>query len=81
MPAGVQGTKRGRLLHQPAHVVGVEAVHVLRGIHEVEHALGIDLRRQGKLDQDAVDVGAALNARTSATHLRRVACADRRRVS
>ena len=29
IPAGVQATKRGPLLHQQAHVLGMEAVHVL----------------------------------------------------
>ena len=82
IPAGVQGTKRGRFCTSTAHVVGMEAVHVLRGIHEVEHALGIDLRGQGKLHEDAVDVRAArCTPRTTAATSAVVAAAGRRLVS
>ena len=56
IPAGVQGTKRGRFCTSTPDVVGMEAVHVLARVHEVEHELGIDLRGQGELHEDAVDV-------------------------
>ena len=39
-PGGRAGHEARPLLHEAAHVVGMEAVHVLPRIHEVEHALG-----------------------------------------
>jgi len=38
----------------------MQAVHVLRRIHGVQHALGIDMLGEGKLDQDAVHIVAGV---------------------
>ena len=70
IPAGVQATKRGRFCTRQAHVLGVEAVHVLGGVHQVEHARGVHLRRQRELDQDAVDLRPAVVVLDRARHLR-----------
>src|SRR6185437_15784142 len=47
---------------QLARVDGMKAVHILRGKYGVEQGLGIDLLRKWKLDQDAVDVIAVVEA-------------------
>ena len=59
-PAGVQGTKTRSLRGQVADVHGVEAVHVFRGIDRQQNLLGVDVRGQGQLHQDAVDFVAAV---------------------
>jgi len=46
-------TRRPRL-------TGMEAVHVFGGIDGFEDALGVDLRGEGKLDENAVDVVVAI---------------------
>ena len=62
MPAGVQARGAGDVGDEIADVEGVEAVDVLIGRDGEEDAVGVDVRRQGHLDEDAVDVGAAVEA-------------------
>src|SRR5215470_6558868 len=45
---------------ETAEVYGMKAVHVFGGIDRFENALGIDLRRKRKLDEDAVYVVVAI---------------------
>ena len=65
---------RGRARHrprhhqrEPAHVHRVHAVDVLVGIHLEQRGVEVDLRRRGVLDQERVDGGSSLNARTAAS--------------
>ncbi len=62
-PGRGAGHEAWPLLHESAHVLGVESVHVLGRVDEVEHARGVDLARQRQLDEDAVDVGATVQLR------------------
>ena len=55
MPAGVQGTSPGRWVERKPTLTGMEAVHVLGRVHRHQDFLGINLRRQRKLHQDAVN--------------------------
>ena len=57
------------LLHQEADVDRAEAVHVLGGIHEPEDARCVDLLRQRRLHEDAVDVAAAAQGIDRGRHL------------
>ena len=56
------GARPGQARHQIADVAGMEAIHVLGGRDRQQNALGIDLRRQGKLHQDAIDIVAGIQA-------------------
>src|SRR5260221_8165020 len=54
---------RGRASDQPgpiadehSHADGMKAVDILRGIDRLEDPLRIDLRRQGKLDENAINI-------------------------
>ena len=55
---GRAGSRRGQPDDQGADIAGMETIDVLGGRDGHQDALGIDLRRQGQLHQDAVDVGA-----------------------
>ena len=55
-PSGVQGTKPGSAGHEPPGIHRMEAVDVLGRIDGLDHGLGVDLWRQRKLHQDAVDL-------------------------
>ena len=55
MPAGVQGTSPGRWVERKPTLTGMEAVHVFGRIDSHQDFLGVHLRRQRQLHQDAVD--------------------------
>ena len=59
-PAGVQGTSPRPLGGKKSHVHGMKAVHIFRRIDRHQHFLRIDLLGQGQLDQDSVDLVAAV---------------------
>ena len=48
------------LLHEQPDVLGMETVDVLRGIDEAQYLFGVDRGRQRELDEDAVDLRAAV---------------------
>ena len=50
----------------------MEAIDVFRGINGFEDALGIDLRRQRKLNQDAVHVVVAIQVFDDGEHFEHV---------
>ena len=62
MPAGVAGMKSGYPLQQFAQVEGVESVHVLGRIQRFDDDRFLNLRWQGKLDQDAVKAAIGIQA-------------------
>ena len=47
----------------------MKAVHVLSGIDGFENALGVDLRREGKLDENAVNGVIVVQVTNEAQHL------------
>ena len=53
---GSAGDKPGAPTDEPAKIDRMEAIHVFRGMHGFQDALGVHLRRKRKLDKDAVDV-------------------------
>ncbi len=55
IPAGVQGIRPTRPLDQIAHADRMESVNVFGRVDGFQHQLGINLRRQRKLDQNAVN--------------------------
>ena len=60
MPAGVQGTRPRRPAHQIADAHRMEAIDVFRRADGFEHRFRINLRRQRKLHQDAVNFVAGV---------------------
>ena len=46
--------------HQPSHVIGMEAVNILRRIDQFHDALLVDLRRKRKLNENTVNVRASV---------------------
>ncbi len=53
---------------EAARVYGVKAVDILGGVDGVEQDFGVDLARQGELDEDAVDVVAAIEGGNEVEH-------------
>src|SRR5712672_499879 len=51
---GRAGNEAGTAADQPAKVHRMEAVHIFCGINGFENSFGVDLRREGKLNQDSV---------------------------
>jgi hypothetical protein len=62
MPRGVEGRSVGIFTAKSADVVGVETVDVLVRTDALDHRLGIDVRRQRQLHQDAVDAVVGVEA-------------------
>lgn len=54
---------------EPPEVAGVKSIHILLGRDRIDDATGLHLRRQGELDQDAVDVGIVVEAADRLEHL------------
>ena len=54
------GDEPGPADRQEAGVLGVEAVDVLARVDPLDHPPVVDLRRQGELDEDPVDVGVGV---------------------
>ena len=46
----------------------MKSVHVFRRVHGFEHALGVHLRRQGKLHEDSVHIVARVEFRDQREH-------------
>ena len=63
MPAGVQARGAGQPGHQGADIAGMEAVDIFARRDGQQNPLGIDLRRQRQLHQNAVDFGARVQRR------------------
>jgi len=57
---GSAGDQAGTSADEAAEVDGMETVHVFGGIDGFQNALGIDLRRKRKLDENAVHVVVAI---------------------
>ena len=49
------GPQASRPMTKPADIDGVKAIHILPGIDRLDHPLLVDVLREGKLDQDAVE--------------------------
>jgi len=59
-PAGVQATRPGRQLTRRPRLTGWKPSPSLAGSTASRIAIGIDLRRERKLDEDAVDIVVAI---------------------
>jgi len=59
-PAGVQGVSEGRPRCRRPDVLRMKPVHVFGGIDRVDDLVRIDVLRQRKLNEDAVDVLIAI---------------------
>ena len=66
---GRAGDEPGAATDQPAETYGMKTVYIFRGIDGLENALGIDLGREGKLDENAVDGVVIVQVIDEAQHL------------
>jgi hypothetical protein len=66
---GSAGDKSRASTDQPAEIDRMKAVHVFRGIDGLEDALGIDVYRERKLNEDPVDSVVSVEIADEAKHL------------
>src|ERR1700716_3660056 len=66
---GSAGDQAGASADEAAEVDGMKAVHVFCGIDGFKDALGVYLRRERKLDEDAVDIVVAIQVFDNSEHL------------
>ena len=63
------GRERRAAGKQAARIDGMKSVHVFRRIDRIQQTLGVDVRGQRKLDQDAVDLVARVELSDQRVHL------------
>src|SRR5713226_10355138 len=63
------GDKSGAAANQTTEIHGMKAVNVFCGIDSFENALSVDLGREGKLDENAVDGVVVVQVLDEAQHL------------
>src|SRR4029077_6257240 len=66
---GRAGDESGAAADQTTEAYWMKAVNVLRGIDSLENALGVDLGREGKLDENAIDGVIVVQVLDEAQHL------------
>ncbi len=71
MPAAVQGGSAGCPVCKPAYVDRMKAINILVRTHRFEQQLGVYMRRQRQLNQDAIDILACIQLADQCQHLLR----------